>query len=236
MKILLFDIDGTLTPSGDKIKPEMISSITEISCQYQLGIVGGGNYQKISWQLGDTIHFFKYVFSECGAVIYVDNKLVVQKNMLDFCDRDILNQIVKTALSEISKMPIIYHGHQIDFRYGLVYISPPGMQATSYERDFFIKADSDLQLRKLLIQHLNEINHGGTFEIVLGGAVGIAVYPKGWDKSQVVDFFNAHDEIYYFGDKTEPDGNDYPLFSHPAVHGVAVNNYNDTINYLKKMI
>ncbi len=238
--ILLFDVDGTLTPSGEQIKPDMVSVLNKLILMpgIKLGIVGGGSYDKIKWQLGDAISNFTYIFSECGAVTYVDEKIVIDKNMLDYSDRNTLNLIIKKALNEISKMPIIYHGHQIEFRKGLVYISPPGMQATNFERNIFIEKDKQLILRKKLIKVLSDLDQTNQFEITLGGAVGIAICPVGWNKSQVMNYF-SHDidkkEIFYFGDKTEPDGNDYPLYSHPNVNGISVMDYLDTIEKIKKL-
>ncbi len=201
-----------------------------------LGIVGGGTYEKIQWQMKDSIKYFKYIFAECGAVVYINGQLNQEKNMLDYCDRNMLNIILKKALYEISMMPIIYHGHQLDFRKGLVYISPPGMQSSKYERNFFIDLDSKLNLRSGLLNQLIAMDIDGKFDITYGGAVGIAVSPKGWNKSQVLDSDIAeliNDEIYYFGDRTEPDGNDYPLYSHPMVKGFSVKDYNYTITKLK---
>ena len=240
MTIILFDVDGTLTPSGGVIKIDMIETLEKLSNRndIDLGVVGGGSYDKIKWQLGDIISKFKYIFAECGSVTYVNGKLIAEKNMLDHCNRNVLNLIIKKALNEISNMPIIYNGHQIEFRKGLIYISPPGMQASNYERDIFMKMDKELGLRKSLMAKLSELNNNSQFEITLGGAVGIGICPIGWNKSQVINYFKTNlisDDIYYFGDKTEPDGNDYPIYSHPLVHGVSVIDYTDTINYLIKL-
>lgn len=247
MAIVLFDVDGTLAPSGQPIEAAMVESLGRLS-QIQdlvMGIVGGGSYGKIEWQLGQSISYFKYVFAECGAVVYVDGVKVSERNMLNHCDRSKLNTILSRALFEISQIPIILHGQQLDFRSGLIYISPPGMQATAYERNIFLEQDRIHNLRQKLIDELYGCSKsyegvqarcaGGSleseFEITQGGAVGIAVYPKGWDKSQVLGFFAdqpATVPIYYFGDKTEPTGNDYPLYSHPRVRGVCVTDPTDT--------
>ena len=76
------------------------------------------------------------------------------------------------------------------------------------------------------LQIINEV------DIVEGGSVGIAIYPKEYDKIQVLDSFNEneYEKIYYFGDKYELNGNDYKLLNHPRVVGYKVNNYNDTID------
>ena len=118
MPLLLFDIDGTLTLSGQQIKDEMISTIEKLVGQDNivLGLVGGGTLEKIRWQMREAIKYFKYIFAECGAIISVNQKVVSEKNMLDACDRNLLNNLIRKALHEISQMPIIYHGNPIDFR------------------------------------------------------------------------------------------------------------------------
>ena len=241
MKLVLFDVDGTLAPSGKKIEQPMIEclSLLKTKCDnIELGIVGGGSYNKICWQLDIAKDMFRYVFSECGAVVHIDGKLTNEKNMLELADRDILNNIIRTAFIEIASMPIIYHGCQMDFRKGLIYISPPGIQATDYERNIFAKADKEFDLRKKLIEKLLSIdNVKDQYEITIGGHVGIAVYPKGWDKSQVIDMIPNIDnlELYFFGDKTEPEGNDYPIYSHPRVKGYSVTDPNNTIEIIEKL-
>ena len=65
-----------------------------------------------------------------------------------------------------------------------------------------------------------------------GGTIGIAIYPKEWNKTQVLQHI-AYDKIYYFGDKYEKDGNDYELLNHKSVFGIPVKNVDDTIHKLK---
>lgn len=240
MTLILFDVDGTLTPCGEEIKQEMVSVIEKLSLMPNIwcGIVGGGTYAKILSQMGTAIKYFKYIFSECGAIVHIDGTLVSDKNMLDYCDRTLLNNIIVKSMSVISAMPIIFHGQQTDFRKGLVYVSPPGMQATNYERKYFLDKDSAHSLRKNLLTELKSIDTDNKFDISYGGAVGIAICPKGWNKSQVVTYLKDSgntDTIYYFGDRTEPDGNDYPIYSHSAVIGVSVTDYTDTISKINKM-
>lgn len=246
MQLILFDVDGTLVDSGDQIQSSMAAIISKLVTRSDLdlvlGIVGGGNYDKIKWQLGDSLRHFKYIFAECGSVIYIDNVLVEEKNMLDYCkeDRMLLNLIIKNALLQICQMDIIYHGNQIDFRSGLIYISPPGIQATSYERTIFMELDKKHHLRTHLINRLAELDSNNIFEFALGGAVGIAMHPRGWNKSQVIDSIDKYatdvTSIYFFGDKTDCNGNDYPLYSHPRVKGYSVIDYHDTINQLSVFI
>lgn len=236
-KIILFDVDGTLTDSGSTITQDMIDKLILLSkSNYILGVVGGGSYNKIITQLHSSAQLFTYIFAECGSVVYIDGILTEKNNMLENMndnDREYLNEIIRQALFEISLLPIIFHGCQIDIRLGLIYISPPGMQATSYERLLFMQKDKLLNIRQSIIHQLKLKDYNNIYDIVLGGSVGIALYKKGRDKSQVMKYFNtAKDIIHFFGDKTDVDGNDYPLYSYPGVNGHTVANYIDTINQL----
>jgi phosphomannomutase len=127
-----------------------------------------------------------------------------------------------------------YGGHHIDFRNGLIYISPPGMQASNSDRQIFIQLDKIHGLRSKLLDELNKVNesNGNQLDISYGGSVGIAVSPIGWNKSQVLRCFETVNNIHYFGDRTEPDGNDYPLYSHPRVQGHSVTDWHDTVDKL----
>lgn len=193
-----------------------------------LGLVGGGTYGRILEQMGPAISYFKYIFAECGSVVYVDGFLFLEKNMLNVCDRDRLNLLIKRALIKIAEMPILHHGNPIDFRKGLVNISPPGMQATSYERNIFLEKDREENLRRDLLADLRQHDPDRKFEICLGGAVGIAIYPPGWDKSQVVDFFSTLET------GPSPMGT-IIRFSHPHVRGISVTGPSDTIRQLTAM-
>ena len=48
-------------------------------------------------------------------------------------------------------------------------------------------------------------------DFMLGGETGIDIYPTGKDKRQVLNFINNDWPCVFFGDKTLPGGNDYPL-------------------------
>ena len=69
-----------------------------------------------------------------------------------------------------------------------------------------------------------------------GGMVGVGLYPKEFDKVQVVDCIrDEYDEIHYFGDKYETDGNDYHLLHHALVIGHKVDSVEDTLHELEKL-
>ena len=232
-QICIFDIDGTLTESGKQITNEMTLVLQKLKLNnIELVAVGGGTYEKIIWQLKDPLLFDK-IFSECGSVYYEKNILIEEKNIIDFCNRNVLNEIIRSALINISSLPIIFSGNQIDFRKGLIYISPVGMQASEYERLIFINLDKEEKIRDSLIEKFKQIDVYNEFQIVQGGQVGIAVYLNNWDKSQIMKYFDVKKQkIYFFGDKVDPNGNDYTLYMYPGISAFGVSSYHGTINLL----
>lgn len=247
MKILLFDVDGTLCESG-KIIPSKISNILNkiINSGVKIGIVGGGTYEKILYQLNNLV-YPHYIFSECGSVFHILNNktyVLISKNNIRLEPEYIkINILVKKALKFISEVDYLVSGNFIDLRNGLIYISLIGMSANDEERNNFINLDKNHGYRDQLINLLkNEAKKLGINEyldICLGGSVGIAVYPKKWNKVQVLNWFNDNIEpleIHYFGDKYLPGGNDYDIINNKRIIPHPINSPDETYDELLNMV
>lgn len=247
-KIILFDVDGTITESSQNIKKEMVFILKSLQQKgYQLGIVGGGKLDKILQQINNEIYFDHY-FSEYGS-IYYKNYINDTLDLIEIYKKDIrkhilykdINKLIKVGLNYLSNVPYDITGHFIDLRNGLIYISLIGLTANIDERVYFMDLDKKYNYRKELLQILNEkskeLNTSHQISITEGGSVGIAIYPNEYDKTQVLDVITKekYDEIHYFGDKYEPNGNDYNIITHKNVIGHCVNNPEDTIELLKKL-
>mgnify|MGYP001292629029 CR=1 FL=1 len=74
--IFLFDVDGTLSVSGQKITNDNAIILNKLKENNEIGIVGGGDIKKILYQMDNKITFNHY-FSECGCVYdtFINNKL-----------------------------------------------------------------------------------------------------------------------------------------------------------------
>lgn len=214
-RLFLFDVDNTLACSGQTVSPEMSSALEGFKKRYPdavFGIVGGGTYDKIVYQLGETKLPFRHIFSECGCVHHKDGVMRrVRDIRRDAPDARIhIDGLVKEAMAILAHTPYPLGGHMIDVRTGLVYISCVGMTATASERALFL--ERHVVFRDHLLQHLRKSASGKDIEVKKGGSVGIAIYPKGWDKSQVLGADtidpSSFDAIWYFGDSHGTDGND----------------------------
>jgi phosphomannomutase len=226
--IYLFDVDGTICESGKKITCEMASKINSLTDNnIVVGIVGGGTFEKIIYQLDNLVHP-KYIFSECGSVYHILNSdsniytLIHKNNIRIEPEYKKINMLIKTCLKFLSEVDYTLSGHFIDLRNGLIYVSLVGMVATDEERSEFIKLDNIHHYRDNLIELLksqaSNLDINDYLDICLGGNVGIAIYPKKWNKTQVLNFLDINNtEIHFFGDKYLPNGNDYELLNHELI-------------------
>jgi len=231
-KLFLFDVDNTLTHSGQKLDVSIQNKLTALrNAGHCLGIVGGGTFLKIRQQLGDSFELFDHIFSECGCLYHFKSVLQYVKNIKEHSCIHSIDKIIKQALLYFSNVPYLLCGHIIDYRHGIVYISCIGMDATQTERSNFLENHAhhrDQILQILLALKIPDIS------IKKGGSVGIAVYPSEWSKAQVVNVLQSYqyDEIYYYGDSDGEQGNDTELLNHPNVKGIVVK---DPIDTLSKM-
>lgn len=257
-KLLLFDVDGTICDSGKKITDQMALKINKLILNdFKIGIVGGGTFDKITWQLDNKI-LPDYIFSECGSVYHKLFKdieanshqyvLLNKNNLRSEPEYIYINKLVKTCLKFISEMDYLVSGNFIDLRNGLIYVSLVGMVSNDEERNNFIKLDSQFGIRNKLIQILSdqakELKIDNYLDICNGGHVGIAIYPKKWNKVQVLDLLSVdlqlngkspYSQIHYFGDKYLPDGNDYLIMEQPNVIAHRIDSLEQTLcelNYL----
>ena len=65
----------------------------------------------------------------------------------------------------------------------------------------------------------------------VGGDTGIDISPVGTDKAQIITDFDPKDKTYFFGDRMDEDGNDYPL-AQVVDHKRAVLDWQQTKEYL----
>jgi len=239
-KILLFDVDGTIAESSQKISAEMKDKMTELKNNgYELGIVGGGRYEKILEQLDGLV--LDHIFAESGCVYYKNNELVYKKSIRNHWLYPNINLIIKKALHYLSQVDYQITGHFVDLRNGIIYLSLIGMAATLDERATFLKLDKENEYKLKLLHILQnmtvELGIQKDLVVLEGGSVGIGIYPTEWDKKQVLESLDQaeYNEIHYFGDKYEPSGNDYHLLHHSRVKGHPVNSPEECLEILSSL-
>ena len=234
MKLLLFDVDGTLTPARQFIQPDMVTMLNLAKTEYTLGFVGGSDLAKQKEQLGDAIHLFTYWFPQNGVQAYKDGVMFHDNNMVSTIGEDQYQCLVNDCMRELSVQTLPFkRGTFIEHRTGMINVAPAGRACTGTERDAFESFDNEHQIRAGMVKILSGKYPGLTFSI--GGQISFDVFPKGWDKRYCLQFLDF-EEIHFFGDKTHTGGNDHEIYHDDRVSGNTVTSPVDTINLLKTLI
>lgn len=238
--LVLFDVDGTLSPSRKSASPEMIQLINKLKRKVVIGYVGGSDLAKQMEQLGEDAAktLFDFGFSENGATAFRKGKLICQESLLGFLGEERYKKLVNWMLHYIADLDIpIKRGTFIELRNGMVNVSPIGRNCSYDERLEFAKLDEEQKVREKMVQALEKEFVSFGLQYSIGGQISIDIFPKGWDKTYCLRHVatEGFKEIHFFGDKTEKGGNDYEIFHHASVIGHSVKNPDDTAEQLCKL-
>ena len=236
--LVLFDVDGTLTPARQKVSETMRFFLEKLKDKVDVGIVGGSDLKKQKEQMGENIiNEVKYSFSENGLVAYKDGKLIGTTYLKDYLGEVNLKRIINFCLNYISKLDIpIKRGTFIEYRSGMLNISPIGRNCSHEERNEFEKYDLENNIRKDFVKVLKEEFKDLNLTYSIGGQISFDLFPNGWDKTYCLRYLENedYDKIYFFGDKTYEGGNDYEIFIDERVLGNSVKNPENTIELCTK--
>uniref|UniRef100_A0A8C0SVI4 Phosphomannomutase n=2 Tax=Canis lupus familiaris TaxID=9615 RepID=A0A8C0SVI4_CANLF len=143
--LCLFDVDGTLTPARQKIDPEVAAFLQKLRSRVQIGVVGGSDYSKIAEQLGEgdeVIEKFDYVFAENGTVQYKHGRLLSKQTIQNHLGEELLQDLINFCLRYMALLRLPKkRGTFIEFRNGMLNISPIGRSCTLEERIEFSELD-----------------------------------------------------------------------------------------------
>ncbi|KAJ9109277.1 Phosphomannomutase 1 [Naganishia friedmannii] len=240
--ICMFDVDGTLTVPRQQASKEMLQLLRDLRKECVIAFVGGSDLVKIAEQLAvdgqNVVDDFDYGFSENGLVAYKLGKEIARQSFIDFVGEEEYKKFVKFVLHYIADLDIpIKRGTFIEFRNGMVNVSPIGRNASNQERNEYEVYDKKNGIRAKMVEVLQkEFAHLGlTYSI--GGQISFDVFPTGWDKTYSLRHIEPEGftEIHFFGDKTYKGGNDYEIYNDPRTIGHSVNSPDDTMKILKEL-
>ncbi|XP_048870454.1 phosphomannomutase 1 isoform X2 [Brienomyrus brachyistius] len=224
-----------------KIDPELDQFFQSLRRKVKIGVVGGSDYSKIAEQLGDgdeVIHKFDYVFAENGTVQYRDGKLISKQAIQNHLGEELLQDLINFCLRYMGLIRLPKkRGTFIEFRNGMINISPIGRSCTLEERIEFSEIDKRERIRERFVEALQQEFAGKGLRFTRGGLISFDVFPEGWDKRLCLDVLEGEglDTIYFFGNETSPGGNDYEIFTDPRTIGYTVFSPDDTVRLCKDL-
>uniref|UniRef100_A0A3Q2UUD9 Phosphomannomutase n=1 Tax=Haplochromis burtoni TaxID=8153 RepID=A0A3Q2UUD9_HAPBU len=224
--LCLFDVDGTLTAARQRVTPDMAEFLLKLRTRVRVGVVGGSDLSKIKEQLGDdVIQKVDYVFAENGLVAYKSGQLHSVQVRITACIRTVA--VLRWASCDsVSSL----RGTFVEFRNGMLNVSPIGRSCTQEERIEFYELDKKEKIRETFVSVLQEEFKGKGLSFSIGGQISFDVFPDGWDKRYCLGIVEKDDysTIHFFGDKTKPGGNDYEIYCDPRTVGHEVSSPEET--------
>ena len=127
----VFDVDGTLTPSREKIDPEFHDFFLNLCKKQTVYLVTGSDYAKTLEQLGQDICFAVEGVFNCSGNMLTRRNVVMYVNDFDLLDteRIMLESELRTSGFHVRT------GNHIEKRIGAVNFSIVGRNATKEERE-----------------------------------------------------------------------------------------------------
>ena len=233
--IVLFDMDGTLTPPRGDFHLDLMEPLHRLSRLSDIGILTGSGNKYIKQQLlplmnnpiRNKIHLLP-----CNGTIYYRPKrftagndfpkfdLIHKCDMVDEMGIELFNSLMKELISrqhsviDYGKFPLT--GHFIDYRDSMINWCPIGRNATQAHRAEFKKfLKKNPNFRDVQISILKErgsiIGFTDKLTFKLGGDTSFDIYPKGWDKSYALRHFSDL-TVWFVGDRCTGSGNDKEIY------------------------
>lgn len=235
--IFVFDVDGTLTPPRQPMDDEFKKVFDRLVTSEDVYLVSGSDIKKIREQVPEDILLkCKGVFGSSGNELWIGdtevyrNIYIPEKSLVDRLEGFLEKSSYKTRT-----------GRHIENRPGMINFSIIGRNADLQQRKHYHKWDTKNQERKKMAVSLMVSNPEVTVSV--GGEISIDIYPIGLDKSQAISYIKDEHEqncpkIHFFGDKTEPHGNDYSAVCALSESDTAhpVESHHQTLEILKTFL
>ena len=206
MKKYIFDVDGTLTPSRQKIQLDFLRFFFGFTFDNDVYLVTGSDRAKTLEQVTPELYDnCERVYNCSGSDVYEGDTNVYRSEWeLPWDVERFLNDEL-----DYSSFPL-RNGNHIERRAGGVNFSILGRDKDPFlGREEYMRWDKDTDERAVIADRLRSSFPG--LSVALGGQTGIDIGPYGSDKSQILRDFSQDDELHFFGDRMEKGGNDYSL-------------------------
>ncbi|MES1908849.1 MAG: hypothetical protein MHM6MM_001702 [Cercozoa sp. M6MM] len=234
--LFLFDVDGTLTVPRNEADDEMLTFLKELRRDHHVGFVGGSDLPKQQHQLhGQALELFDFCFPENGLVFFEQgekkDEMTITKHFEQRGQLKRLEEFISRCLVLCAQEDLPYkRGCFVEYRTGLINVSPAGRNCTQEERMEFYAFDQEAKVRAKFIKILQEEFADLELKFSIGGQISFDVFPQGWDKTYCLKHLLpcGFEKICFFGDKTFEGGNDYEIFHDDRVVGHTVTSPADT--------
>lgn len=243
-KIIVFDLDGTITPSKMPMDAEMAELFTKILDRMSIAVITGGGYERFEAQfqaLKCTPEELSrlFFFPTTGTRFYrsIDGKWTqVYADEMTIEERKKIKDAFEQAYKDIGyQHPEMLYGEVVEDRGTQVTFSACGQQAPLEVKETW-KATNDRrpELMAAVQKYLPD------FEVKMPGLTSIDVTRKGIDKGYGIEMIEKHlgiavPEMVFVGDALYEGGNDHPVIR-TGIETVSVKDPEETKVVLRQWV
>ena len=201
----IFDVDGTLTPSRGIMDDEFREYFLSFAQKYPVYLITGSDQPKTFEQVGFEVYNACRAVYQCnGAEVWEGNRRIRNSDWKPSYE---MKHFLENQVHH-SRYPIKTDNH-VEVRTGMINLSTIGRAANQRQREEYYKWD---QVNRERIAYCKIIEKRfPDMQVTIGGEISIDICPKGLNKSIIADDLHEEYELFFFGDKCEHGGNDYPL-------------------------
>lgn len=229
-RIVLFDMDGTLTPPRQSFDTNLLQPLRELSQHTQIGIVTGSDVKYVNQQMEYVLKKSELVYClhllPCNGTKWyppprqLDDWYDIKHNadMRETLGEEKYRHLVAILLDlqcHVSALGIPLTGEFIQYRGSMINWCPIGRAAKSKDREQFVLKDEKLSIRKNYLKRLErKLSLNGIQKDIactLGGDTSFDIYPIGWDKTYALRHFEDYD-VWFVGDRCGENGNDKQIY------------------------
>ena len=254
-KIILFDMDGTLTPARQQMSMDIVRSLSVLQENgFEIGIVTGSDLNYVQQQCESM---FDSALLDCTNIHYLpcngtkyytynngEFNSVYEKNMRKELGEGNWTRMIRliaglqfSLLNGNRNIPVT--GNFINYRGSTLNWCPIGRQANKADRSVWKLWDIHSSIRRKWIKNARETFDSSGLEnvvIKMGGDTSFDIYPEGWDKTYAFKNFDDYDKIYFIGDRCGPSGNDREAYELAGDLGFDTSGPQDTIEIINRII
>lgn len=192
--VYMFDVDGTLTPSRQKINELFSKWFEHFATHNAVYLVTGSDRDKTIEQVGQHIYNLAVRVYNCSGNHVFEQDKEVYRTDWKLPDKPMQYLLAKLDDSRFYRKT----GNHIEHRPGMVNFSICGRNADFETRAMYKQWDEHKQERFEIATEFN--SKFPDIEALVAGETGLDIFPRGLNKKQVmVDFAGVH--VHFLGIK-----------------------------------
>jgi HAD superfamily hydrolase (TIGR01484 family) len=247
-KVLAFDVDNTLNLAKSPIEPAMAELLIKCLERFEVAPISGQKFEQFLVQIvsrleGATeeqlgrLHLFvaqgtQYYRYENGEWKLEYNYALTEAQAAE------ISKALETAARELGywEEDKLAEGDEIvENRVSMMAYSALGQKAAVEDK---LAWDEDMSKRNKIAQRAKELAPAYDFEV--GGTTTINAFLPGMNKEfgmgKMMEYLGVEKkDVLYFGDMTQPGGNDYPVVR-MGIETITVRDWQETANVLRGIL